>query len=72
MHPPRDLTSEELAATRGGAGFDIGGLIQGAFGLAQQAGASPKALGIAQQAVGMAMPLISQFLGGMGGGGAAA
>ena len=71
MHPPRDLTPEELSATRGGAGFDLGGLIQGAFGLAQQAGAPAKELGMAQQAMGMAMPLISQFLGGAGGGGAA-
>jgi hypothetical protein len=67
MRPPRDLTPEELAATRGG--FDIGGLIQGAFGLAQQAGAPAKELGMAQQAMGIAMPLISQFLGGAGGGG---
>ena len=72
MHPsPIELTLEQLAATRGGAGFDIGGLIQGAFGLAQQAGAPAKELGMAQQAMGIAMPLLSQFLG-TGGGAAAA
>ena len=64
-----ELTPQELAHTAGGAGFDIGGLLNGAFGLAEQAGAPAKELGMAKQAAGMVMPLISSFMGGGGGGG---
>jgi hypothetical protein len=68
MQPsPIELTNEELTTARGG--FDIGGLLNGAFSMAKQAGAPAQELGMAQQAASMAMPLIQGFLGGGGSGG---
>lgn len=64
---PIELTNDELTATRGG--FDIGGMLNSAFGMAKQAGAPAQELGMAQQAASMAMPLIQGFLGGGGSGG---
>ena len=67
MHPfPIELTNDELATARGG--FDIGGLLNSAFGMAQQAGAPTQELGMAKKATSMAMPLLQSFLGGGGGG----
>ena len=58
-----ELTSQQLAQTHGGEGMpDIGGLLNSAFGMAESAGAPSKELGMAKQAAGAAMPMISSFL----------
>ena len=58
-----ELTLQQLAQTHGGEGMpDIGGLLNGAFSMAESAGAPSKELGMAKQAAGAVMPLISSFL----------
>jgi hypothetical protein len=58
----QELTTEDLEITRGG--IDIGGLLNSAFSMAQQAGAPPQQLGQAQQVAGQVMPMIQKLIGG--------
>lgn len=57
--PTAEAGGTEAAAGTGG--IDIAGLLSSAFDMASKAGAPPKELGMAQQALSGILPMLKQF-----------